>query len=210
MIRLSKLDEPQSLVRNKERWTKELLDVIPTGDRKAIYAKKKKYNQPDVKSQLRRETQDKCAYCESRVTVVAHGDIEHVTPKSVDPNLTFEWDNVTFACQICNQRKLDKTDITDPYHDPVSDFAFLAPPFLVGKTVQARLTVLELALNRPELIEDRLEHIEMLSKSFEAIENEGDNRLRDLMLAELNRDLDTGRPEYIALKKAILTSFENR
>lgn len=210
MIRLTKLDEPQSLIRNKARWTEELLEVILTGDSKAIYAKKKKYNQPDVKIQLRTETQDKCAYCESRVTVVAHGDIEHVTPKSIDPNLTFEWDNLTFACQICNQRKLDKTGITDPYHDPVDDFTFLAPPFLVGTTAQARLTILELTLNRPELIEDRLEHIEMLSKSLEAIENETDKRLRDLMLAELNRDLDTGKPEYIALKKAILAAFENR
>ena len=135
---------------------------------------------------------------------------ELVGHPSIDPNLTFEWDNLTFACQICNQRKLDKTGITDPYHDPVDDLTFLAPPFLVGTTAQARLTILELSLNRPELIEDRLEHIEMLSKSLEAIENETDKRLRDLMLGELNRDLDTGKPEYIALKKAILAAFENR
>lgn len=209
MIRLVKLDKPQSLIKNKEKWTRELLKAISADDKKLISARMRKYNRADVKKQLRRETQEKCAYCEARVSVVAHGDIEHVTPKSLDPNLTFEWSNLTFACQICNQRKMNKTGISDPYCDPVHDFVFLAPPFLVGRTDQARISILTLTLNRPELIEDRLDHLRMLSRTLESIQNEPNDQIRDLMLGELNRDLDTGKPEYIALKRTILATFQD-
>ena len=171
--------------------------------------KEKKYNRPDVKKQLRRETHDKCAYCESRVTVVAHGDIEHVTPKSIEPELTFEWSNLTFACQICNQQKLGKTGISDPYQDTVYDFAFYASPLLAGRTEQARLTINELTLNRVNLIGDRLGHLKMLNISLEAIENASSDRLRQLFLNHLKHDLGTGKPEYIAMKIAVLTAFEN-
>ena len=66
---------PNLCTKTRERWTKELLEAISRKNKKTINAAKRKYNHPDVKKQLRRETHFKCAYCESRVTVVAHGDI---------------------------------------------------------------------------------------------------------------------------------------
>ena len=45
---------------------------------------------------------EKCAYCESKITHVDYGDIEHYKPKSKFCELTFEWTNLLFACGICN------------------------------------------------------------------------------------------------------------
>lgn len=208
MIPLAKLDEPRSLKKNKVRWTNELLAAIKTGDEKQINSKKKKYNQPDVKDQLKRETNEKCAYCESRITVVAHGDIEHITPKALEPRHTFEWENLTFACQICNQHKSNKEDISDPYSDSMEEFVFLLAPVLVGSSAKTRRTVIELDLNRPALIENRTAHIVELSRALEAIHKETDVELKNLMFSGLERDVGRGKSEYVAMKATLLRDYK--
>jgi len=56
-----------------------------------------------AKSQLKKESNGKCAYCESNTEVVAHGDVEHYRPKSTYWWLAYTYDNYLYACQICNQ-----------------------------------------------------------------------------------------------------------
>jgi len=56
-----------------------------------------------AKTQLRKESADKCAYCEATTAIVAHGDVEHYRPKSVYWWLAYTYDNYLYACQICNQ-----------------------------------------------------------------------------------------------------------
>ena len=207
MIRLQKLAEPMSLQQNRERWTAELLQAINDGDVNLIRQRKKRYNQEDVKNQLKIETKEKCAYCESKITVVAHGDIEHVTPKSVAPERTFEWDNLTFACQICNQNKSDKEGMFDPYTGDIDEIVFLVPPILVGRSDQTRRTIILLDLNRAALIEDRTEHIKNYSLMLEAIDRMDDNDVREVMIRQLERELDRGETEYISMKRMILEKY---
>lgn len=56
-----------------------------------------------MKRFLTRDSHDKCAYCESSTSSVAHGDVEHFRPKSVYWWLALCVDNYVFACQLCNQ-----------------------------------------------------------------------------------------------------------
>lgn len=56
-----------------------------------------------AKTQLKKESFSKCAYCEADTAVVAHGDVEHFRPKSEYWWLAYCYDNYTFSCQICNQ-----------------------------------------------------------------------------------------------------------
>jgi hypothetical protein len=51
---------------------------------------------------LFRETQWKCAYCESIKERDREGDVEHFRPKSVYWWLACCYDNYLFACKICN------------------------------------------------------------------------------------------------------------
>lgn len=55
------------------------------------------------KTQIKKHTRGKCAYCESPTDVVAHGDVEHFRPKTKYWWLAYCFDNHLFACQICNQ-----------------------------------------------------------------------------------------------------------
>lgn len=56
-----------------------------------------------MKPHLKRDSFDKCAYCEASTSDVAHGDVEHFRPKSVYWWLALCVDNYVFACQLCNQ-----------------------------------------------------------------------------------------------------------
>jgi len=78
---------------------------------RSIYAAK------SVKDALRTAQHGKCAFCESKVPAVAYGDVEHFRPKGgyqQSPThdlkkpgyywLAYEWTNLFFSCQICNQQ----------------------------------------------------------------------------------------------------------
>lgn len=56
-----------------------------------------------AKTQLMRESAKKCAYCEAPTRTVAHGDVDHFRPKSIYWWLSYCYDNLLYACQICNQ-----------------------------------------------------------------------------------------------------------
>lgn len=75
------------------------------------------YAHEAVKQTLRECQHDKCCFCESRVSHVAFGDVEHFRPKAAyraAPNgpliqpayfwLAYEWTNLMFACEPCNRR----------------------------------------------------------------------------------------------------------
>ncbi len=57
-----------------------------------------------TKKQLLRETQGKCAYCETNFEAAAFGDVEHYRPKSVYWWLAYVYDNYLASCAICNQQ----------------------------------------------------------------------------------------------------------
>ncbi|WP_080995825.1 HNH endonuclease [Comamonas testosteroni] len=210
MIKLNKGPEPEVLIQNKERWTRELLEACAAEDGERIKTLTKRYNHPDVKSALKEETRQKCAYCEANVTDVAHGDIEHVTPKSISREKTFEWTNLTFSCQICNQNKLDKEGILDPYVDEPSDHLFFVGAFAKGKDLVGTLTVLELKLNRVALIESRNREIERYADQLEKIFLTQDERIKNLLLASILEDLDSGRPEFVAVCRIIVEQYRQQ
>ena len=69
-----------------------------------------------MKNALITAQQGKCAFCESKVRHIAHGDVEHYRPKGgvrqsdgdalEQPGyfwLAYGWGNLFFACQVCNQ-----------------------------------------------------------------------------------------------------------
>lgn len=75
------------------------------------------YGAKSVKKALVKAQHQKCCFCESKVTHIAYGDVEHFRPKGgfrQDKDdalgkpgyywLAYKWGNLFFSCQICNQR----------------------------------------------------------------------------------------------------------
>ena len=75
------------------------------------------YAHKTVKAALRKVQHDKCCFCESKVTHISYGDVEHFRPKAGVRQksgaslgrpgyywLAYEWSNLFLSCQLCNQR----------------------------------------------------------------------------------------------------------
>jgi hypothetical protein len=186
MIRLTKGPKPDVLTRNADTWTRELLDAIAAGQELSA-ARRTRYNNKEIKDALLRETREKCAYCESKFRHVTYGDIEHITPKDNEPGLTYEWTNLTIACDICNTNKARAQGLVDPYNDSVDDsFKFRGPMICaVPGNDRGRLSVVVLDLNRLPLLERRKEKIDELNLRLAEILATQDVNARQLLAQAL-------------------------
>ena len=160
MIKLTKLECPDILSQNKARWTNELMSYIDRGEKPPSHIVNR-YNRPEVKSVIKKETYRKCIYCESYIEHVHAGDIEHIKPKAKYPRLTFEWENLTYVCRECNRRKSDEHDEDcppiNPYMEDPGDFLIALRAYICHRPGSERgeLTKTLLELNRPPLLEAR-------------------------------------------------------
>ncbi|ALL05630.1 hypothetical protein AQ505_09065 [Pedobacter sp. PACM 27299] len=156
------------------------------------------YGHEDVKDLLKHVQNDKCCFCEAKISHIAYGDVEHFRPKAAYKNgensdyvypgyywLCYDWGNLYFSCQICNQRfKGNYFPISDSgirACSIVRDISFEDPLFLDpggtddpehhiyfdgaipgSNTVKGKTTIKYLGLDREELNEDRLTSLERL------------------------------------------------
>jgi uncharacterized protein (TIGR02646 family) len=208
MISLNKQQEPDVLVEKASEWTNDLLAYISSGQQVPSNIKNK-YRNPEIKETLIKETSSKCAYCESKITHIDHGDIEHIIPKSVHPDKTFYWDNLTISCKKCNQNKSSYYNesllLLNPYIDnPEDKIIFMgAIPFAAHGCQRTYFTIKKLKLERPELIErrsDLINKIHPLIWQYETTENE---TLRQLILQDL-LELTEPDKEYSLMVKQLL------
>jgi hypothetical protein len=191
---------PKALQRNCARWLDKLqqqqleLQLLRNdpnatvaqikGAKNKVDNAQSKYSHTDVKDALEEMFHKKCAYCQSDISAVTYGQIEHFRPKSEYPDLTFEWTNLLFSCDLCNDAGhkgvkfpldingnpllIDPTDgITDP--NTHLDFAWDAIAGMAsvygrddrGKTVE---TIFDLngMKGRKGLVERRSNHVKRL------------------------------------------------
>lgn len=161
------------------------------------------YGHATVKEALVSAQFGKCFLCESKVAHVAFGDVEHFRPKAGyrqkesddlgKPGyywLAYEWSNLFFACQLCNQKfkrnlfplgnpkrravshnndvALEKPQFIDPaVEDPAQFISFRKEmAFPVRNRRRAQATIKLLGLNRPELSEMRFDSYQRLKVLF--------------------------------------------
>ena len=210
MRRLEKGPEPEVLVESKERWTAEYHARL-AGHPEAPAVVATRYNHPKIKAAVRRETHDKCAYCERKISHTQPGDIEHILPKSRFPGLVCEWHNMTFACRTCNQCKGDYHDpdapMVDPYREEPRRFLRAFGPMVDGDDPQGRgmLTVRRCRLNRSDLLEWRAEVVVKLQPLVEMWKGEDEGGRKETLEQELLRFADE-RAEYTLITRAYLQS----
>lgn len=216
MIKLTKTPEPHVLTTNAAAWTAEILKAMADGD-KPTKTQKSRYNHPQIKSAIRSETSDKCAYCESKVTHVSPGDIEHIIPKSKDPNKFFDWPNLTLACRICNLAKgdfyeLDGTDaiLLDPYVDDPNGFFLFFREAIIARPDNDRAIATHdrLKLGRNELLERRRTLLDFINGLVIAYCNASD-AVKPILLNDLQKRCLHTSSEYSAFAKHYLEKLQS-
>lgn len=226
MIRVERPEEaPPVLLNRGVEHRDEMCDLFDSAPddyqsgAKKLEPKSSIYGHASVKDALRAAQHGKCCFCEADFTHVAHGDVEHFRPKAGfqqkdgDPIskpgyywLAYEWTNLFFSCQICNQTyKRNFFPLSNPtkrarsHHDNVgAERAVLIDPavedperfigfreevaFPKNNSRRAKATIALVSLNRPQLLEARREYLEPLKllrallKSIEARLAEGTDR----------------------------------
>lgn len=165
MIRIERTAKPAVLTKKQQAWTDSLLQVTTDAAKRRA---ENKYRHPEIKAALVAMFHGKCAYCESRITHIDYGHIEHFRPKSKPQFrlLTFEWSNLLLSCAVCNgsEYKWDRFPETaeggplvNPCDDlPEAHFNFVFDPqarlaTVAGTTERGRTTERLLGLNRLNL-----------------------------------------------------------
>jgi hypothetical protein len=149
------------------------------------------YKAVGLKTHLRSESSDKCAYCESKITHVYWGDVEHIKPKGLFPRNRLDVGNLCLACAKCNNLKLDywsdELPLVNPFVDDPQDELVAFGAFVARRPGcdRARMTVSLLGLNRPELLERRQERWQLLQPLADQYMQAPDGPVRDLLRQEL-------------------------
>lgn len=209
MIKILRFQEPRVLKRNGEKWKKELSNAKTDADKSKARGK---YKHTEIKQTLKIMCNEKCAYCESQLSHIAYGHIEHFRPYSKYANLCFEWTNLLLSCEICNGKrfKSDKfpfTLVNEPMIDPSLDdpndhFEFLIDPatnlcFVVNTTPRGEITEECLGLNRDDLVNYRSSYI----KKLIVLKKFADQKNAEA-LQILNEALNQNQP-YLAFAKKL-------
>jgi 5-methylcytosine-specific restriction endonuclease McrA len=213
MIKLSKCDLPESISEKIRERTERFAILLAAGE-PIPEALASAYKSPEVKELLRRETADKCVYCESKVPHVDHGDVEHLRPKSIFPELRFSYENLTFSCGVCNTKKGDfycnETPLLNPYEDlpeehlmPVGPMVLRAPASDRGLITQKRLD-----LNRTKLVERRQERLEAIATLLDQVARTQSAAIRAVLLDQVDQECSADK-EYCFVVRAYVTSVRD-
>jgi uncharacterized protein (TIGR02646 family) len=166
------------------------------------------------KAALRAASFGKCMYCESKITHIDHADIEHIKPKApgMYPHLEFVWDNHGYSCTICNGSKHDKYEASTPYinpyeEDPSDHLIFLAW-FIKAKKGSERgaLTITDIDLNRPDLVEQRREKIESVLTAIDSCYKTANVSLQKNALQALISEAGSDREYSLAIRHLLQTA----
>lgn len=164
-------------------------------------ALKTNYKHPENKKSLEDASHGKCMYCESKVTHVYFGDVEHIKPKAADkyPELKFDWNNLGFCCARCNNAKNDDYEddcpIVDPYNEDPAENLIAFGSLLYPKSGSERgdLTIRTVDLNRIDLIEKRALRLDEVSNAVNACYRTTNDALRTMLLRSLVKEGDSNR-----------------
>lgn len=148
------------------------------------------YKADDVRNQLLEDQHYKCAYCECHITK-EYNDVEHYRPKSKYYWLGHEWNNLLYACDICNRTykkdffplKNEENRVAAPADLGSEEPLIINPAFvepmahirfnryiMVGITDEGKETIEMFHLNkRPALVHSREQLFELYIKEKEKL-----------------------------------------
>lgn len=172
MMKMERLPQPVWLKENYKKWgrifKKKLENKTLKNDFIWATHNKIKVN-TELLPILRNATQKHCAFCDDKIK---KGTIEHFRPSSEYPRLSYVWNNLFPSCNECQEKnnKFEKS-LLKPDKD---DYEFLKyflynstsgkievnPKANENEQVRAKTTIVIYKLNRPELIEDRMDCFE--------------------------------------------------
>lgn len=167
------------------------------------------YKHPINKAALIAASFDKCMYCESKISHVYFGDVEHIKPKGKFSELEFDWDNLGYVCARCNSVKKDKYNASNPIINPYNEnpedhiIALGAVIAVKNNSGKGKVTIQEstgVHLNRPGLIERRLEKMKNIEMIIDICSHLEESNYKISILNELKKEGDINKEYSLCVK----------
>ena len=154
------------------------------------------YGHKTVKKQLIEDQFKKCCFCESKIISISHGDIEHFRPTTAYNKknetslsypgyywLAYDWQNLFFSCQICNQKyKKNNFPLLDeksrmkchydakkinneqnllihPSSEDPENYIYFIEEFPKARNERGQMNITTFGIDRKELDEDRRNYL---------------------------------------------------
>jgi uncharacterized protein (TIGR02646 family) len=169
MTRVQRTGKPKILTDNEVAWKAAIAAAANAKARKKAQGH---YCRKPIKKALVDMFHGKCAYCESAITHIDYGHIEHFKPKSRREfsELAVDWNNLLLACGVCNGAEFKGVNFPGPREegplidptaeDPSPHFKFdydskTRVAAVLGITGRGRTTVKTFGLDRPALVKRR-------------------------------------------------------
>ncbi len=180
-----------------------------TRDRRKFTFDREIYGHESVKQALIDAQHKKCCFCESKLTHITSGDVEHFRPKAAVRDdgtaaltypgyywLAYDWDNLMLACELCNRRH------------KASLFPLLNP----SDRVTSHRNAARLRREQPVFIKPDNEDPEaLIDFRFGFPFARGDNRRARITIQALGLDrgeLDEVRREHLSLVQTLLNILD--
>ncbi len=172
MMKMARPLQPDWLKENYKKWgrkfKKKLANKVLKNDFIWATHHKSKVN-VKLLPILRNATKKHCAFCDDKIK---KGTIEHFRPSSDYPRLSYVWNNLFPSCSDCQEKnnnfrkellKPDKEDyefLRYFLYNSASGKIEVNPKANEKEQNRAKITIEIYKLNRPELIEDRMDCFE--------------------------------------------------
>jgi uncharacterized protein (TIGR02646 family) len=213
MIKINRTAKPNILQKNERKWLGKIQNAL-TGNKKDFDTAINKYQHEEIKTKLIELFRGRCAYCESKITHIGYGHIEHFRPKAKSkyPLLAVKWTNLLLSCERCNIIKGDQfptPKLINPCIDnPSEHFLFdydvhIGIANVLGITPRGKITESTLQLNRDDLIKHRSYKVKTLIAlaRFYHDDDEAKNLLNEAI------DEDNSVSEYLAFAQTIKEKY---
>lgn len=171
MHKVQRNEPPVGLEDKSNEWKKQLNETkdISLSDEWTRF-KTSKLGKQTLES-LKNMYLDCCMYCEGVTGATSYPQIEHFRPKSIYPELSFEYNNLHLVCQKCNSSKGDKFD--ERYIDPTvvdpREHIYYKAWEVVGKDEIGKLMVKIVDLNDSDRMKWRMKMCVDIKERIEAI-----------------------------------------
>lgn len=150
MIFIQRSQEPFVLQKKGEAKQQALCEAYDQGQRKFKFDRSI-YGDAAVKTALLKMQHGKCCFCESKISHISYGDVEHYRPKGGYKQaeqdelhalgyywLAYTWENLLLSCTLCNQQfKKNLFPLVEPQKRALNHHGDIAleQPLLINPSV---------------------------------------------------------------------------
>lgn len=218
MHKINRNNAPQQLV-NKNITINKDLKKYDINDEWTKFTSTKLKN--ETMEQLGNMFQKCCAYCEGKFEDNSYAQIDHFKPKSLFPELCFDYNNMNYSCEKCNNFKSNKFDkkLINPTEDNPEEHLKFDGVYLVPLDERGLKTLEILGINNENRLENKKNRYEDIRSKIEAVTNfleySYDNRDKinnflKLMIEQNIEDLENAvNPKYNPYTTMIKHNFGN-